>query len=326
MSDVRVHVVVGVVIDDQGRILLSRRPVHAHQGDLWEFPGGKLEPGETASQALRRELDEELGIIPVKHRPLIRIYHDYPDRRVLLDVWCVEKFQGQEYVGQDTGREGQQIRWVTADALPDYCFPAANRPIVTAARLPECYLITPEPEGDVAAFLTHIRRALDAGIRLLRLRAWTLDTDRYIELAGHVIELCHDYQARVLLSGKLPQILEGLHVVSADGLHLSRHQLMQLQNRPVAERHWLAASCHNRYELEKAQELGVDFATLSPILVTPSHPDARPLGWRQFQVLCEHITIPVYAFGGVSTEHLESAWVHGGQGIAAIRAFWPSPG
>ena len=78
MSDERIHVVVGVVSDERGHILLSRRPPHVHQGDLWEFPGGKLKTGETAPQALRRELDEELGIIPTDYRPLIRIYHDYP--------------------------------------------------------------------------------------------------------------------------------------------------------------------------------------------------------------------------------------------------------
>ena len=323
MPDVHVHVVVGVVVDDQRRILLSRRPAHVHQGELWEFPGGKVEPGETVPQALRRELDEELGIVPVNYRPLIRIYHDYPDRRVLLDVWRVENFQGQNFVAQDTGREGQEVRWVTVSALSDYCFPAANRPIVTAARLPGCYLITPEPEGDMDAFLTRIRRALDSGIRLLRLRAWSLDTDRYLELARHVISLCHRYQARVLLSGDLPQILEGMYSMSADGLHLNRHQLMQLQCRPLADGYFLAASCHNRSELEKAQESGVDFVTLSPVLATPSHPDAAPLGWQQFQNFNEHIALPVYAFGGMTAEHLGSAWIHGGQGVAAVRAFWP---
>lgn len=326
MPDERIHVVVAVVVDEQGRILLSHRPAHVHQGDLWEFPGGKLEPGETVPQALRRELDEELGIVPVEYRPLICIYHDYPDRQVLLDVWRVENFHGREYHEKDTGREGQEVCWVTADALSDYCFPAANRPIVMAARLPERYLVTPEPEDNDSAFLAQIQRALDAGIRLLRLRAWTLDTDRYLDLASRTTSLCHHYQARVLLSGDLAQMLEGLDSVSADGLHLSRHQLMQLQCRPLTERYWLAASCHDRSELEQAQDLGVDFVTLSPVLETPSHPDVAPLGWRQFRGLCARLAMPVYALGGLSNEHLETVWNSGGQGIAAVRAFWSDHG
>jgi 8-oxo-dGTP diphosphatase len=323
MSDTRTHVVAGVIVNERGQVLLSRRPPQAHQGDLWEFPGGKVEHGESAAQALRRELEEELAIRPVGQRPLIQIAHDYPDRRVLLDVWRVDRFQGRRYEQRDTGSEGQPLRWVAPDDLAGYRFPAANRPVITAARLPDRYLITPEPGTDREAFLQDIRRALDTGVSLVRLRAWTLAPTAYLELAGRVVELCHRYRARVLLSGRLPQIGTGLHDCAADGLHLNRQQLRQLERRPVSEEQWLAASCHDGDELHRAQALGVDFVTLSPVLPTPSHADARPLGWQRFGQLCARHGLPVYALGGVAQQQLMTAWQHGGQGIAGIRAFRP---
>lgn len=123
--------VVAAVIRRGGRILIARRAAHQHQGGLWEFPGGKVEPAEAVQAALVRELREELGITPTAFSPLIRIEHDYPDKSVCLDVWTVTDF-----AGEPLGREGQPLAWVTEDELPAHDFPAANRPIVTAARLP----------------------------------------------------------------------------------------------------------------------------------------------------------------------------------------------
>ncbi len=122
-----VHVAVGVILDAQGKVLLSRRHVDSHQGGLWEFPGGKLEGGEKLTEALARELDEELGIQPQRTEPLIEVRHDYGDKQVLLDTWLVLDFSGEP-----RGREQQPLAWVAADDLGDYAFPAANLPIVEA--------------------------------------------------------------------------------------------------------------------------------------------------------------------------------------------------
>jgi 8-oxo-dGTP diphosphatase len=139
--DEYLHVAAAVVVDSAARILIARRHDHLHQGGLWEFPGGKVESGESVPAALARELNEELGIRVKQARPLIRIPYRYPDRNVLLDVWRVEQFEGEAH-----GAEGQPLRWVAAEELCEFEFPAANRPIVTAARLPSAYLITPEPD------------------------------------------------------------------------------------------------------------------------------------------------------------------------------------
>ena len=122
-----IHVAAGVIYGASGAILIARRPDDAHQGGLWEFPGGKLESGETVQQALCRELHEELGITPREMSPLVEIRHDYPDKSVLLDVWKVTRFDGEAH-----GKEGQAIQWVKLRALNEYNFPAANQGIIEA--------------------------------------------------------------------------------------------------------------------------------------------------------------------------------------------------
>lgn len=123
----RVHVAVGVVYDVDGRVLISKRHADSHQGGLWEFPGGKVESGETVDAALRRELLEELGITVGDVQALLEISHDYIDKHVLLDVWRVLNFGGRA-----EGREGQPLLWVPVPELSEYDFPAANGPIVDA--------------------------------------------------------------------------------------------------------------------------------------------------------------------------------------------------
>lgn len=121
----RIHVVAGIIRDAQGRILISRRHDHLHQGGLWEFPGGKVEAGEAVHDALARELREELALTVLVAEPFQQIRHDYPDKSVLLDFWLVSGFEGDAH-----GVEGQPVLWVDVVALRDYPFPAANVPIV----------------------------------------------------------------------------------------------------------------------------------------------------------------------------------------------------
>ena len=123
----RIHVAAAVIRGNDGRILIAKRPEHVHQGGLWEFPGGKVEPGESVRAALERELSEELQIRVTQARPLLQVNHDYPDKQVLLDVWEVGAFKGQPH-----GAEGQSLAWVALRQLVDYPFPAANQPIVAA--------------------------------------------------------------------------------------------------------------------------------------------------------------------------------------------------
>ncbi|PKM45821.1 MAG: hypothetical protein CVV05_06085 [Gammaproteobacteria bacterium HGW-Gammaproteobacteria-1] len=311
-----IHVVAAAIVGDDGRVLIARRPQHLHQGGLWEFPGGKVEPGEDVQAALRRELMEELGITVGCSRPLIRIPYQYPDRHVLLDVWRVTYAEGQPH-----GREGQVIRWVTLDELPRYEFPPPNRPIIAALQLPERYLITPEPglPDHWPVFLQELETALLHGIRLVQLRAKHLDEGALCVLAPQVLSVCRRFGARLLLNAEVALVKE----LGADGMQLSSKVLMQYRQRPPeAVGLLLGASCHSVDELMHACGIGADFALVSPVSPTQSHPGMPSLGWDRFGQLTELSTIPVYALGGMEVGDIPLAWQHGGQGIAAIRGLW----
>lgn len=116
---------VGALTDGAGRVLIARRAEALHQGGLWEFPGGKVESGESVAAALFRELREELGVEIESATQLIEVRHDYGDRRVLLDVHRVTG-----WLGEPRGMEGQPLAWVLPWALDDFEFPVANLPIV----------------------------------------------------------------------------------------------------------------------------------------------------------------------------------------------------
>lgn len=121
----QIHVAVGVIQDSNEQILIAKRPQHLHQGGKWEFPGGKVEDTETTSEALIRELKEEVNLDVLNTYPLMEIHHDYGDKKVFLDVHWVKDFSGQA-----TGVEGQEIEWVKMDQLSQYDFPEANNAIL----------------------------------------------------------------------------------------------------------------------------------------------------------------------------------------------------
>ncbi|MDO6460339.1 8-oxo-dGTP diphosphatase MutT [Granulosicoccaceae sp. 1_MG-2023] len=122
----RIHVVAGVIYSAcREQVLLARRKPNQHQGGLWEFPGGKLEARELPAAALRRELEEEVGILVMASSALMQIPWEYADKHILLDVHEVSAFSGEP-----AGLEGQEVRWVGVSALQDYAFPEANLAIV----------------------------------------------------------------------------------------------------------------------------------------------------------------------------------------------------
>ncbi len=312
----RLHVAAAAIFDDRQRVLISRRPRQAHQGGLWEFPGGKVEPGEMIESALQRELYEELGITVITARPLIRVHHDYPDRDVLLDVWRVDRF-----AGVPVGHEGQPIRWLSPRELGQYQFPPANTPIIKAVSLPDRYLITPEPGTDFENFLTRLDGAVRRGITLVQLRASLYSLPRYRTLVREAIEICHKRNARLLINAEPSLALE----LGADGVHLSSSRLLALKERPMDSRHLVGASCHDRLELEHACAMDLDFVVVSPVRETTSHPGAKALGFSGLRDLTELSALPVYALGGMAETDLDTAFEHGAQGIAAIRGLWLSP-
>lgn len=314
MSAPLLYVAVAIIADAAGRVLITRRAAATHQDGLWEFPGSKISAGESSEQALARALYEDLGIVVRQIRPLRKVRHTDAEYSVRLHVFRVQAYDGEPYP-----RAGQSIRWIAPEDLPALTFPAANRPIINAMRLPAYYLITGDFHVSAQAdFFQRLKQSLRDGIKLVQLRVYGLDAGEYCSLAQQVIELCHTHDAKLLLNSDPQQAAE----LGAHGVHLNSARLLSLQARPLDNAFWVAASCHNADELEHAEAIGVDFAVLSPIVPTLSHPGRPALGWTTFQALTERVNLPIYALGGLRPEDLMQAHSHGAHGIAAVRAWW----
>ena len=306
------HVAVGVIANSRDQVLIAKRPNHLHMGGLWEFPGGKMEAGETVKQALSRELREEIGISVDLASPLIKIQHTYPEHSVLLDVWRIESFSGRV-----SGRENQAVAWVSVNELNQYRFPIANLPIITALRLPAYYAILDDNQGCPAVLERNFEKILENEIRLVQFRAKQLDRTRYGQMAKNLSRQAKRAGAELILNSEPALVLE----TGAAGVHLNSGRLMNANSRPLGREHWVSASCHDLQELQQAEKIGVDFAVLAPVHRTLTHAGAKPLEWEGFSSLIEQINIPVFALGGLALNDLPEAHIHGAQGIAGIRAF-----
>jgi len=306
------QVAVGVIKNTEGHVLISLRDESLHQGGLWEFPGGKIEPEETAEQALARELKEELAITVITATPLITVKHQYPDLSVQLNVFLVEHFTGDA-----KSCEGQLFKWINPAELAKHAFPAANRSIITAAQLPSYYVIL--DDADESMLLLNLQKILTRGIKLIQLRLKTLPPETIEKFIEQAYPLCKQQGASLLMNSAVTNAEN----FAVDGIHLTSRHLMSLTRRPEFPRgkHWIAASCHNLQELQHAQTIGVDFVVLAPVLATKTHPETEPLGWEVFTKLVAQVNLPVYALGGLSESGLEMARQAGAQGVAAIRAF-----
>lgn len=287
-----------------GRVLLAQRGPHKRYAGQWEFPGGKIEPGESSEAALRRELTEELGITAVSLDPLIRLRHDYPELSVALQVYTCETWQG---VPQ--GLEGQRLEWVPAVSLAEWPLLAADAPIVTALRLPAHYVFT-APAMKAEAVLAGLD-GLPADA-LLRLRLPAMADRDYEDLAEGVA-------ARIGAARLVVDRGAGLAERLDCRLHLDGGALAAGEATGAVRR---IASVHDAGQLARARALGVEAAVLGPVASTASHPGARPLGWEGFAALAVNAGLPVYAIGGLAPKDAAAARSHGGQGCAGIGAFW----
>lgn len=332
-----IEVAAGVLKDSHGRVLLMQRLPGKHLAGLWEFPGGKLEPGEAVEQALARELDEELGIEVRVAKPLISLPWHYPEKSVRLHAWWIA-----EWRGEPRAREGNPLRWIALRDIDPAAMPPADAPIITALRLPPYYAISPCPplpraasslrgEGEQcvresrSAFppLPHAvhggeGRGEGAGATsaLWQLRVPEATDDEIRHIAQRALAINSRLRGALLINHDITLARE-LRI----GVHLKATQLRELRERPLAQNVWVGASCHDAEELELAAGLGVDFATLSPVRTTSSHPGVAPLGWARFSRLVADARLPVYALGGVGPDDLERARSAGAQGVAGIRAF-----
>lgn len=312
-SGARIEVVAGVVESDDGCVLLAQRPADREHGGLWEFPGGKLEPGEDARTALARELREELGLDLTEATPLIAVCCDLGRRPIRLHALRARCH------GAPQPHDGQRFAWVERDALRTYTMPPADRPIAAALLDAPFYPITPEPGDDNPAsdarWLHRVERWIEAGHRRIQLRV-KRDAARRSRLVRAACERAHGADVELMVNADIALARE-LHI----GVHLTSAQLVDLDDRPLPVGQLVAASCHDASELHRALALDADVAVLSPVQRTASHPEAAPLGWTRFAELRACSPLPVYALGGLGTDDLDIARAHGAQGIAGISAF-----
>lgn len=306
-----VEVAAAVLQRPDGSFLLAQRPPGKIWAGYWEFPGGKVEPGETAYHALVRELKEELGITVQTAYPWVTRVFTYPHATVRLNFFRVTAWSGELHP-----HEGQEFSWEMGQVSVSPVLPA-NAPILRALSLPTLYAISNAAELGVEEFLRRLESALRNGLRLVQLREKNLTRDELRDLALRVVAMAHAHGAQVLLNSDAALAQE----VGADGVQLNGVQLAELSERPAVE--WCAASCHNADELRRAEELGCDFALLSPVLPTLSHPGAPHLGWEGFAASAAGASIPVYALGGLSASDMDTAWRYGAHGLALLRQAWP---
>lgn len=299
-----VEVAAAVIQRADGAFLLARRPAGKAYAGYWEFPGGKIEPGEGAERALARELREELGIEACTSFPWLTREYTYPHASVRLNFFRVTAWKGDPHP-----KEQQAIAWQRFDAPLAAPMLPANAPVLAALALPHEYAITDAEHYGAAVMLQRMRARLAQGLQLVQVRDRGL-TGREA-FVRNAVRLAHRHGARVLVSGG-PAL--------GDGVHFTAAQLMALTVRPAPG--LAAASCHDQAELARAMALQLDFAVLGPVKATASHPAARPLGWEEFARIARGASIPIYAIGGMTRRDLESAWRAGAHGVAMISGAW----
>lgn len=313
MSDGAVDVAAGVLIRADGKVLLAQRPDRKVYAGFWEFPGGKVEAGETTRVALDRELDEELAIKVERAYPWLTQTFTYPHATVRIHFFRVTAWQGEL-----VAREHQAFDWQAPDHMTLAPMLPANTPILRALELAHEYAMSDVAGMGEAAFLQALERRLRGGLKVVELNERGLTREALRALGGRVLALCRTHRARLLVNSDV----QVAHEIGADGVHLSPSQLAAIDERPPFA--WVAASCGDALELAKAASLALDFVVVGPVLravsttvPTASTVPAVPMGWAGFSALIDRYPLPVFAAGGLTRADLDSAWSAGAHGVAS---------
>ena len=311
ITEVAAAVIERRAADGAIEFLLGQRAPGTFYPGYWEFPGGKVEPGETPHDALLRELHEELGIGVSRADPWLRREHVYEHAHVRLNFFRVREWHGELHDHVQSA-----LAWQRADGFTVSPMLPANAPVLAALALPDFYAITHAGEIGIDVQLLALARALEGGLKLVQLREPKLDAGRRAAFVHAAVDLCHQYGARALVNGDA--VLA--EAAGADGVHLPAVQLAAQTARPDFP--LVAASCHSTTELELAGKLGCDFAVFGPVRATATHPGVAGIGWDNFAAAVGVPPLPTFALGGLARAELDLAQRAGAHGIAAIRAAW----
>ena len=283
-----IEVAAAVIQRPDGAFLLAQRPPGKVYAGYWEFPGGKVQPGEPPERALARELHEELGIDIGPAYPWITRVYTYPHGTVRLNFFRVFDWRNDPHP-----REDQAIAWQAAGAPTAAPMLPANAPVLASLALPVEYAVTDAASYGMVPMLSRLKQRLEQGLRLVQVREPSLRAAERARFTQQVLGLAHRHGCKVMVKSPFP---------GADGIHFKASELVSLKKRPLGM--LVAASCHSRAELERAMELELDFAVLGPVR------DKQPaLGWARFAELARGASIPVYAIGGLTRAELQEAWL-----------------
>ncbi len=299
--------VAAAVIERPGEFLLAQRPAGKPYPGYWEFPGGKIEPGEDAREALTRELREELGIEVREATPWITRVYAYTHATVRLHFFRVTRWDGEPRPLED-----QAIRWqgvVAPDVSPML---PANDPVLAALALPDVMVVSDAAAMGIDEWVHRLEQRVGSERLLVQLREKGIEHLKLQHLLSRTLARAEPLGSRVVVngdSGTFPQ---------CGGVHLTARALMAARHRPPGS--LVGASCHFSEELAHAAKLGLDYAVVGPVNATASHAGAEPLGWDAFESLIRGQPMPVYAIGGLTRADLPQARRRGAHGVALLSA------
>lgn len=299
--------VAAAVIERPGEFLLAQRPVGKPYAGYWEFPGGKIEPGEDPRAALDRELKEELGIDVRAATPWITRVYAYTHATVRLHFFRVAAWENEPQPLED-----QDIRWQRVGAPDVSPMLPANAPVLAALALPAVMIVSDAQRMGVDAWIGALAGRVPAEALLVQLREKGMDRQRLQHLLSRALARAEPFGSRVVVNsacGAFPQ---------CDGVHLTAAALMAAAQRPPGA--LAGASCHDAREIEQAAALGLDYVVVGPVKPTASHSGADPLGWERFAALVRDRPMPAYAIGGLTRADLGDAKARGAHGVALLGA------
>jgi len=301
------EVAAAVIERPDGGFLLAQRPANKVYPGFWEFPGGKIEPGEDPRSALVRELEEELGIRVREATPWITRVYAYTHATVRLHFYRVSAWDGEPQPLED-----QAIRWQRVEAPDVSPMLPANAPVLAALALPAVMVVSNCAAMGVDPWILKLaERAIEEKL-LVQVREKGAERQRVQHVLSRVLARAEPFGARVVVNsdcGEFPQ---------CSGVHLSSRALMQAAARPAGT--LVGASCHDERELGQAEKLALDYAVVGPVKETASHPGAVPIGWERFAALARDRPMPIYAIGGLTRGDLAEARRRAAHGVALLSA------
>jgi 8-oxo-dGTP diphosphatase len=293
-----VDVAIAILIH-RGKILVGWREEQQHQGGKHEFPGGKVEQGETPEEACRREIYEEVGIGLKDWHQFDYIHHEYDD--IIVNLHLFHSYVPDELLNLIH----QPWAWYTRDQLLHLNFPKANKNIIKRLYWPHLIKIS------------NTLSTVESSDALLYWRIEEFEP-QYIE---QLTALDEGQRSSLIMNVDIWRQLSPELQKQIKTVHLKQSQLMNLHKGDLKVGVRYIAACHDAVSLKQAQQIGCDAVFISPVKPTTTHPEAVALGWERFSDLAQNSQIPVFALGGVHPDDLATAQQHGAYGLAGIRNF-----